>query len=47
MNNLINSKSKFRAPNIIDGFPEELLVKIFGFLDWTTPVKTLTLVNKR
>ena len=42
----MNCGSDKRVKNIINIYPEELLLKIFGFLD-SASVKNLTLVNKR
>lgn len=38
--------SDVRVKNIFDVYPEELLLKIFGFLD-SASVKSVSLVNKR
>lgn len=46
MASLMNCGSDERVKNIIDIYPEELLLKIFGLLD-SASVKNLTLVNKR
>lgn len=46
MDSDMGSDSNVRLREIIDKCPEEILLKIFGFLDLKS-LKKLTLVNKR
>ncbi|CAO1434129.1 unnamed protein product [Diamesa tonsa] len=46
MASLMNCETDVRVKNIFDIYPEELLLKIFGFLD-SASVKSVALVNKR
>ena len=43
---LIDCLSNVRLQKVIDEYPEELLLKIFDFLD-SKSLQNLTLVNKR
>lgn len=46
MAGVISCDSKMRLRNIVDQFPEEMLLNIFGFLDLKS-VKNVISVNKR
>ena len=43
---MANSETNVKLQNIIENYPEEMLLHIFGFLDLTS-LQNLTLVNKR
>ena len=46
MAELIEPEADIKAQNLIDSYPEDLLLKIFELLD-SKSIENLTLVNKR